>query len=206
MGCPAYPSPQQLVVVTQRLDAQPTAASEPTNRHEYVARRHGATLYPSRPVAARGCVDLVAQAEWQVHVELEEAAGEVVPPGLGAGEGIGARPHAGVVVERAGHDCAQVRKREGSDDAAGGIEQLRCVLRVWSHPWSVPATFMTMDRLRHDDIERARRTPPEVRAAQALEAMRVGIHLRRAALRARHPAETDAEIEARLRRWLARDE
>ncbi|HJW69759.1 MAG TPA: hypothetical protein VJ829_10415 [Candidatus Binatia bacterium] len=62
-----------------------------------------------------------------------------------------------------------------------------------------------MDPLRRDDIERARRTPPEVRAKQAFEAMRTGIRLRRAALRARYPAATEEEIEGLLRRWLARD-
>jgi hypothetical protein len=62
-----------------------------------------------------------------------------------------------------------------------------------------------MDPLRRDDIERARRTPPEVRAAQAFEAMRTGIRLRRAALRIRHPDASDAAIEALLRRWLARE-
>ncbi|HEY4120318.1 MAG TPA: hypothetical protein VGM56_20775 [Byssovorax sp.] len=61
-----------------------------------------------------------------------------------------------------------------------------------------------MDALRHDDVERARRTSPEARAAQALEAMRAGIRLKRAALRRKFPAETDDEIDARLRRWLAR--
>jgi hypothetical protein len=62
-----------------------------------------------------------------------------------------------------------------------------------------------MDPLRRDDLERARRTPPEVRAAQAFEAMRTGIRLRRTALRALHPDASEEEIEALLRRWLARD-
>lgn len=63
-----------------------------------------------------------------------------------------------------------------------------------------------MDALRRDDLERARNTPAEARAEQALEAMRLGIRLRRAALRERNPAASDVEIEALLRRWLARDE
>ena len=63
-----------------------------------------------------------------------------------------------------------------------------------------------MDPLRRDDIERARRATPAERAKQALELMRTGIRLRRAALRARFPDESEAQIEARLRRWLARDE
>jgi hypothetical protein len=62
-----------------------------------------------------------------------------------------------------------------------------------------------MDPLRRDDIERARRTPPEVRATQAFEAMRTGIRLCRTALRARHPTATEDEIERLLRRWLSRD-
>jgi hypothetical protein len=61
-----------------------------------------------------------------------------------------------------------------------------------------------MDALRRDDLDRARRTPPEERALQALEAMRTGIRLKQAALRLRFPDETDAEIERRLREWLAR--
>jgi hypothetical protein len=63
-----------------------------------------------------------------------------------------------------------------------------------------------MDPLRRDDLERARRTTPAERARQAFELMRTGIRLRRAALRARFPEESEEQIEARLRRWLARDE
>jgi hypothetical protein len=63
-----------------------------------------------------------------------------------------------------------------------------------------------VDVLRRDDIERARRTPPAVRARQALDAMRTGIALRRQALRVAHPRASDSEIEVLLRRWLARDE
>lgn len=63
-----------------------------------------------------------------------------------------------------------------------------------------------MDRLRHDDLERARRTPLRERGRQAFELMRTGIRLRRVALRARFPEEGEEQIEARLRRWLARDE
>jgi hypothetical protein len=62
-----------------------------------------------------------------------------------------------------------------------------------------------MDRLRQDDVERARATPPAERARQALEAMRTGIRLKRAALRTRFPGAADHEIEERLRRWLERD-
>lgn len=63
-----------------------------------------------------------------------------------------------------------------------------------------------MDPLRQDDLERARRTPLQERARQAFELMRTGIRLRRAALRTRYPEEREDQIEARLRRWLARDE
>lgn len=62
-----------------------------------------------------------------------------------------------------------------------------------------------MDPLRRDDIDRALRTPDAVRAAQAFEAMRVGIRLRRAALRARYPAASETEVDEQLRLWLARD-
>lgn len=63
-----------------------------------------------------------------------------------------------------------------------------------------------MDRLRRDDVERARATPPEERARQALEAMRTGIRLKRAALAARYPDASAEEIDERLQRWLERDE
>jgi hypothetical protein len=63
-----------------------------------------------------------------------------------------------------------------------------------------------MDRLRRDDIERARATAAEERARQALDAVRTGIRLKRAALAARYPNEAEGEIEARLQRWLERDE
>ncbi len=63
-----------------------------------------------------------------------------------------------------------------------------------------------MDPLTRDDIERARTTPPEEKARQALEMMRTGIRLKRAGLRARHPHVSAEEIELRLQRWLERDE
>ncbi len=63
-----------------------------------------------------------------------------------------------------------------------------------------------MDALRRDDVERARSTSPEDKARQAFDAMRTGIRLKRAALRARHPVASAEEIEQRLQRWLERDE
>ena len=62
-----------------------------------------------------------------------------------------------------------------------------------------------MDRLRQDDLDRARRTPVEERARQTLEMMATGIRLQRVALRHRFPEATEDEIERRLRAWLARD-
>jgi len=62
-----------------------------------------------------------------------------------------------------------------------------------------------MDRLRQDDLDRARRTPVEERARQTLEMMATGIRLQRIALRRRFPEASDDEIERRLRAWLARD-
>ena len=59
-----------------------------------------------------------------------------------------------------------------------------------------------MDRLRRDDIERARRATPAEKARQALEMMRAGIRLKRAGLRARYPDESDQQIEQRVRQWL----
>ncbi len=66
--------------------------------------------------------------------------------------------------------------------------------------------MMAMDALRQDAIEMARRTTPEERARQTLEMMRAGFRLKRAALRARHPAESEAEIDARFQRWLEADD
>lgn len=63
-----------------------------------------------------------------------------------------------------------------------------------------------MDRLREHDLETARTTPPEVKAEQALDAMRMGIELKWSALRARYPAETEEQIDQRLLAWLARDD
>jgi hypothetical protein len=63
-----------------------------------------------------------------------------------------------------------------------------------------------MDALRKDDLDRARATSFEERAKQALSAMRSGIRLKRAGLRARYPGASDQEIEERLRRWLERDD
>jgi hypothetical protein len=61
-----------------------------------------------------------------------------------------------------------------------------------------------VDPLRRDDIERARATPPEARARQALDAAATGIRLKRAGLVARHPKATPEEIDALLQLWLER--
>ena len=61
-----------------------------------------------------------------------------------------------------------------------------------------------MDRLRQDDLDRARRTPIEERARQTLEMMATGIRLQRITLRRRFPGATDDQIERRMRAWLAR--
>jgi hypothetical protein len=63
-----------------------------------------------------------------------------------------------------------------------------------------------VDRLREDDLERARQTPPAVKLRQALEAMAAGIRLKRVALRQRHPEASDEDLEAMLRAWLERDD
>jgi hypothetical protein len=63
-----------------------------------------------------------------------------------------------------------------------------------------------VDRLREDDLERARTTPPAVKLQQALEAMATGIRLKRVALRRRHPNASDDELESMLRAWLERDD
>jgi hypothetical protein len=63
-----------------------------------------------------------------------------------------------------------------------------------------------METLRHDDIERARLTPPEEKAKQAFALMRFGIKLQRSKLRQAFPDETEEQIRQRLRRWMARDE
>lgn len=62
-----------------------------------------------------------------------------------------------------------------------------------------------MDRLRQDDIARARAATLEERARQTLEVMRTGIRLKRASLAARYPAKSPEEIDALLQRWLERD-
>jgi len=63
-----------------------------------------------------------------------------------------------------------------------------------------------MNRLRRDDHERARATPPAEKLRQALEMMDQGIRLKRASLRARHPTASEEEIDSRLREWLESDD
>ena len=65
---------------------------------------------------------------------------------------------------------------------------------------------LPVDRLRADDLERARSTPPGEKADQALDAMRLGIELKWSALRARHPSATDEDVDRMLLEWLRRDD
>ncbi|HEY6463437.1 MAG TPA: hypothetical protein VIY73_24890 [Polyangiaceae bacterium] len=58
------------------------------------------------------------------------------------------------------------------------------------------------DLLRGDDREGTPRTSSSERARQTLDMMRLGYRLKRAALRARQPQATEAEIDALFQRWL----
>jgi hypothetical protein len=60
-----------------------------------------------------------------------------------------------------------------------------------------------MDSLRLDDILRARTTPPSVKLREALEAMDLGIGIKRASLTRRFPNASEAELAAHLHAWLA---
>lgn len=59
-----------------------------------------------------------------------------------------------------------------------------------------------MDPLRREALERARTTPPEEKARQAFDLAESGFRLKRASLRARHPAASEEEIEHLFREWL----
>jgi hypothetical protein len=61
-----------------------------------------------------------------------------------------------------------------------------------------------VDPLKADDIAQARLMPAAEKLLQALDLMATGIALQRVNLRRRYPEESDAEIEARLQRWLDR--
>jgi hypothetical protein len=61
-----------------------------------------------------------------------------------------------------------------------------------------------MERMRAAEIAQARRTPPAEKFRQVLDMMAWGIEIQRANLRRRHPEERDAQISARLQRWLHR--
>lgn len=61
-----------------------------------------------------------------------------------------------------------------------------------------------VDPLKADDIAQARLTPAAEKLRQALDLMATGIALQRANLRRRYPEESDADIDARLQRWLDR--
>jgi hypothetical protein len=63
-----------------------------------------------------------------------------------------------------------------------------------------------VDALERDDLEVARRTLPEERARDLLAVIRTGFRLKQAALRTRYPSESEDELDARFRRWLARDD
>lgn len=63
-----------------------------------------------------------------------------------------------------------------------------------------------MDPLQREAIEHARRSDASARARQTLDAMNAGFRLKRAAFRTRHPRESEAEIDARLQRWLDGDD
>jgi hypothetical protein len=60
-----------------------------------------------------------------------------------------------------------------------------------------------MDPMLANDREVAVQTSPGEKLAQALEMMRVGITLKRSALRHQFPAASELDIDDMLRAWLA---
>jgi hypothetical protein len=62
-----------------------------------------------------------------------------------------------------------------------------------------------VDPLREHDLDLARHTPPAAKLTQALDLMQTGIRLKRAALRHRHPAMSERELDEALERWLTDD-
>lgn len=62
-----------------------------------------------------------------------------------------------------------------------------------------------MDDLRGHEIEHAKASSPEERAIQALEAMKLGLRLKRMNLRRQFPDATEDQIERHFRAWLAND-
>lgn len=63
-----------------------------------------------------------------------------------------------------------------------------------------------MDAIRRDDVELMRATPPHEKARQALELFDLGVRLKRAGLRTRHPDATPEEIETLIKAWLLEDD
>jgi hypothetical protein len=63
-----------------------------------------------------------------------------------------------------------------------------------------------VDRLAQDDIDEARKAPPEVKLTRALDMMAAGMRFKRAALALQHPGATDAELDAMLHAWLMADD
>ena len=62
------------------------------------------------------------------------------------------------------------------------------------------------DPLVEHDIEVARRDPPAVKLAQAMEMMESGLRLKRAALRHVNKNASDQELDQALLHWLCADD
>jgi hypothetical protein len=62
-----------------------------------------------------------------------------------------------------------------------------------------------VDALEANDRDHARQLAPAEKLAEALETMRVGIRLKRSALRRQFAQADDREIERRLMDWLETD-
>jgi len=59
-----------------------------------------------------------------------------------------------------------------------------------------------MDALRRHDLEVARSLPAGAKLAEALQMMATGVRFKRAGLKARCPAATEAELDAWVKAWL----
>jgi hypothetical protein len=63
----------------------------------------------------------------------------------------------------------------------------------------------TVNALDAHDRELARKLEPAEKLAEALETMKAGIRLKRAALRAKFPDVDEQEIDRQLTEWLTQD-
>lgn len=104
------------------------------------------------------------------------------------------------------HEGSVARKGEGAVHCTVTEPDRSHAFRSSSVGHPLKARAAPMNPFQKQDIQRKAQQSPEERMREVIETVDEGIRLKWSALRAKYPALSEAEIDAKLREWLLADD